>query len=295
MIRVRASLFVRRAVLLAGFLAAVTAGVEADERKPDDTTTGRPHVVAHRGLLRHAPEDTRPAFRACLELRCGFEMDVRRSKDGHLVCIHDGTLDRTTPATGEVSGLTLAELQRLDAGSWFDPAFRGERIPSVEEVLALVAEYPAEAGLIAVDLKVAGDGVDGDVVRLARQKEVLDRLLFIGHTIREPAVRRRLRQADPAAHVATLANERSELAAAIDDSNSDWVYARFVPSREDVARIRQADKRVFVAGPPVSVRKPANWRAAARAGVDAILTDYPLALNRLLRKADPATRTQAVP
>ncbi|MCC6509479.1 MAG: glycerophosphodiester phosphodiesterase, partial [Pirellulaceae bacterium] len=74
---------------------------------------GEPLVVAHRGLLQHAPENTLANFRACLELRLGFEFDVARTKDGQLVCIHDDTVDRTTDGKGLVSQLTLAEIQRL--------------------------------------------------------------------------------------------------------------------------------------------------------------------------------------
>ena len=69
-------------------------------------------IVAHRGLLRHAPENTLANFRACLELRLGFEFDVSQTKDGHLVCIHDDTVDRTTNGTGKVADLTLEEIRR---------------------------------------------------------------------------------------------------------------------------------------------------------------------------------------
>src|SRR3954468_2849706 len=88
-------------------------------------------IVAHRGLLRHAPENTLANFRACLELRLGFEFDVQRTKDGHLVCIHDETVDRTTNGTGTASGMTLEQIRRLDAGKWFDPRFAGEKVPTV--------------------------------------------------------------------------------------------------------------------------------------------------------------------
>lgn len=90
----------------------------------------KPLIVAHRGLLIHAPENTLANLRACLELRLGFEFDVERTKDGHVVCIHDGTLDRTTNGTGKVSEQTLEEIRQLDAGSWFDPSFAGEKVPS---------------------------------------------------------------------------------------------------------------------------------------------------------------------
>jgi glycerophosphoryl diester phosphodiesterase len=115
----------------------------------------RPLIVAHRGLLRHAPENTLANFRACLELGLGFEFDVQKTRDGHLVCIHDDTVDRTTNGRGKLAEMTLDELRRLDAGSWFDPRFAGERVPTVEEVLKLIAEYKQHDVLIAVDLKAA--------------------------------------------------------------------------------------------------------------------------------------------
>lgn len=241
----------------------------------------RPHIVAHRGLLRHAPENTLANFRACLELRIGFELDVRRSADGHLVCIHDDTVDRTTDGTGKVAELTLAELRRLDAGSWFDPRFRGQRIPTFDQIFRTLARYPP-GQVIAVDLKAAD--VEEPLVRLAEQHGVLDRLLFIGTAIREPRVRERLRKASPKTHVAAVANEAGELEAALKDPFADWVYVRYLPSRRETARIQDAGKRAFIAGPTVAGDEPENWRRAAQSGLDAILTDFPLTLQRQLRE-----------
>ncbi|HEX5105277.1 MAG TPA: glycerophosphodiester phosphodiesterase family protein, partial [Pirellulaceae bacterium] len=120
----------------------------------------RTFVVGHRGLLHSAPENTLAAFRGCLALRVGFEFDVRRTNDGQLVCLHDATLDRTTSGTGRLADRTLNELRRLDAGSWFDDSFHGERVPTVNEVLALVAERATDSTFIAVDLKETGHGID---------------------------------------------------------------------------------------------------------------------------------------
>ena len=97
-------------------LAVAVAALEAGEPP-------RPAIVAHRGLLQHAPENTLANFRACLELRLGFEFDVQRTKDGQLVCIHDDTVNRTTSGTGRVSELSLEQISRFDAGGWFDPRF----------------------------------------------------------------------------------------------------------------------------------------------------------------------------
>src|SRR5262245_19242383 len=97
-----------------------------------------PCPVGHRGLILDAPENTLAGFAACLELRLGFELDVRRTRDGHLVCLHDPTLDRTTDGTGPVAGRTLAELEQLDAGKRFHPAFAGQRVPTLDAVLGLL-------------------------------------------------------------------------------------------------------------------------------------------------------------
>ena len=239
-----------------------------------------PRLVAHRGLLRHAPENTLAGFRACLELRIGFELDIQRSRDGRVVVIHDDTVDRTTDGTGSVANLTLAELGRLDAGTWFHPAFAGQRIPTLDEVLALVAEYDDAGVLIAADLKSDAPGIEAEVVQLVRKHGVGDRVLYIGRAIGNPEVRRRLREADPRAHAACLANEPEQLAAAIADRDSDWVYVRFLPTGAQAQEIHRAGKRAFIAGPTVGGHEADNWRRATGAGVDAVLTDYPLAFRK---------------
>lgn len=259
-------------ILAATLLVQVTATPAAD--------TGSPLVVAHRGLLRHAPENTIANFRACLELRIGFEVDVQRSKDGYLVCIHDDTVNRTTNGTGNVSDLTLAELKTLDAGSWFDPAFRGEQVPTLDEVFETLSRFPHQV-LIAMDLKAAE--VEEDVVSLANKHRVLDKLLFIGRTISVSEVRRRLRKAAPKAQIAVVANTADELMAAMSDEYADWVYVRYVPSESEVSRIHDDGQQVFIAGPTVAGEEIENWREAAKNGVDGILTDYPLSLKRVLR------------
>jgi glycerophosphoryl diester phosphodiesterase/dienelactone hydrolase len=237
-------------------------------------------AVAHRGLLREAPENTLPNFRACLDAHLGFEFDVRRCRDGALVCLHDDTLDRTTDGSGPIAGATRAEITRLDAGGWFAPEFRDARVPAVDDVLALVAAHPAAAGVYAVDLKAEDVDVERDVVALAARHGVLDRLLFIGRAIDRPDVRRRLRAADAGCHVAALANRREELAAALAAADADWAYLRFVPTAADVAAVRAAGRRAIVAGPAVAGREEANWAGALAAGVDAILTDFPIEARR---------------
>ncbi|HOC56437.1 MAG TPA: glycerophosphodiester phosphodiesterase family protein [Verrucomicrobiota bacterium] len=91
--------------------------------------------IGHRGDSLHAPENTVAAFVACSNKADLVEVDVRVSKDGVLVAMHDATVDRTTDGSGTVSALTLAQLKALDAGSKFSTNFAGERIPTLEETV----------------------------------------------------------------------------------------------------------------------------------------------------------------
>jgi glycerophosphoryl diester phosphodiesterase len=252
---------------------------------PGDRQRPAPRLVAHRGLLREAPEDTLAAFGACLDLRLGFEFDVRRTRDGHLVVVHDDDVRRTTGGKGKVADLTLAELKKLDAGAWFDPAFTGQRIPTVEEVFRLLKDRGANRVLIAVDLKVDDPNLPRDLAALARKYGVTGQLVCIGRTISDQALRKRLREADPKLPLAVLAQRPDDLAAALADGTASWAYIRFVPTAEQVARAHRAGKRVFLVGPTVAGQEPANWNRAREAGVDALLTDHPLDCRRVWRKA----------
>lgn len=261
------------------FVAILFLAVSASAAAEEPT---RPLIVAHRGLLQHAPENTLANFRACLELRLGFEFDMQRTKDGQLVCIHDDTVNRTTNGTGKVADMTLEDIRRLDAGSWFDSKFAGEKVPTIEEVVKLVADHRQQEVLIAVDLK--GEGVEQEVVRLAEQHKVLHRLLFIGRTISDPTVRGRIKAASTKAQTATVANNANEFSKALAAPNSDCVYFRYVPPKEQMDAVRNTGKRSFIAGTAVSGNVPENWRRAAEVGIDGILTDFPFELRAMLRK-----------
>lgn len=97
-----------------------------------ESLKGRFFIVAHRGASGYEPENTLRAVRRALEIGVdAVEVDVHVSRDGHLLVIHDDTVDRTTDGHGRVKDMSLEELRRLDAG-------RGERIPLLEEVLEAV-------------------------------------------------------------------------------------------------------------------------------------------------------------
>jgi glycerophosphoryl diester phosphodiesterase len=94
---------------------------------------------AHRGASGYAPENSLAAFRLAMAMGAAMcELDVQQTADDRLVVMHDDTLERTTNGKGNVWEMTLAELQRFDAGVWFDQRFAGETLPSLEQVFELV-------------------------------------------------------------------------------------------------------------------------------------------------------------
>ena len=159
-------------------------------------------IWAHRGRNRIAPENTMAAFRYALDAGdVGIELDVALSADGLPVVIHDDSVDRTTDGNGLVSELSYETLNRLDAGSWFDGRFKGERLPLLFEVLIEARGYVVvnieikasawrerpEVGIEVSVLKVIRDaGMDDSVLvssfewRSLRRIRSLDKVIPLG-------------------------------------------------------------------------------------------------------------------
>lgn len=117
-------------------------------------------VVGHRGNAAHAPENTIESFRQAVDLGVdALELDVHLTSDGHVVAIHDPTLDRTTDRSGRIDRLTLAEVQRADAGARFTRdrgvmwPYRGQgnTVPTLDEVLSAFRETP-----LLIEIKASG-------------------------------------------------------------------------------------------------------------------------------------------
>lgn len=101
-------------------------------------TSKKVMVIAHRGEHLKHPENTLPAFQAAIDAGADyFELDVRTTKDGKFVLMHDSKVDRTTNGTGEVHDLTFDQIRALDAGVKFSPAFAGTKVPTLDEALEL--------------------------------------------------------------------------------------------------------------------------------------------------------------
>ncbi|WP_431998300.1 glycerophosphodiester phosphodiesterase [Streptomyces fungicidicus] len=142
-----------------------------------------PLVIAHRGASAYAPENTLAAVDRAAELGADWvENDVQRTRDGELVVLHDDSLQRTTDAEQvfpdrapwKVKDFTAAEIARLDAGSWFDPAYAGARVPTLEQYVRRV-ELHGQKLLLEIKNPQLYPGIEGEIIKVLGNEGWLDR------------------------------------------------------------------------------------------------------------------------
>ena len=240
---------------------------------------GPPHKVmniAHRGASGYAPENTIAAFDKALKMKADyFELDVQMSKDGKLVLIHDVTVDRTTDGTGRVGDLTFKELRRLDAGSWFDPAFAGERIPTLEEALD---RYRGKIGiLIEIKNPELYPGIERKVAKALKKRNLHKPRngKIIVQSFNHDSVKK-FHRLLPSVPVGVLISYRDE---GISDKElrNFAKYADYVNPNKDMVD-RSLVKRIHRFGmktTPWTVRDRAEADRLKSIRVDGIVTDYP--------------------
>ncbi len=129
--------------------------------------------IAHRGDSVHAPENTLPAFELAIESGAtAVEMDLRCTADGHVVVMHDKSIDRTTDGTGTLANLSLEHVRRLDAGAWFGEQFAGEKVPTLEEVFDRVVDRVP----LVLHVKDVRSGIEEAVTREMHRRGAVDRV-----------------------------------------------------------------------------------------------------------------------
>lgn len=243
-------------------------------------------VIAHRGASAFAPENTMAAFRKAVELGAGFiETDLQLSRDARLVALHDDSLERTTNGRGLVSSMTLEALRRLDAGSWFrtsdqqaDPPFAGERIPTVEEILAFGREQ--EIGL-HLEVKATGpSGVEHAIVGALRASGEIPRSVVLSFA---PSVLKRVRRLEPLVMTGFLFSDPSPSAVATSvDAGARQLLPRIDRvTRELVTEAHAHDLKVVA----WTANAAEEMQKLISAGVDGIITNYPDRLVDLLRSS----------
>jgi len=168
-------------IALAGLACSVALILRKGKQRTDRGEW--PVNLAHRGASILAPENTIEAFRIAVEAGAGgLELDVHMTRDGHIVVIHDATVDRTTGASGTVAEMTIGELRGFDAGHTFSPdggsnhPYRGlgVRVPTLRDVLE---EFPGVA--VNIDIKAKRPGIEATVLGVLREANALGRALVV--------------------------------------------------------------------------------------------------------------------
>lgn len=240
-----------------------------------------PMIFAHRGASAHAPENTLAAFSLALQQGAdGIELDAKLTADGHVVVIHDQTVDRTTKSSGQVGKMLLANLLELDAGSFFDIAFKGESIPTLEQVF----EAFGRQTFINVELTNYAspfDSLPEKVAALVRRYGMIRRVLFSSFN---PFALRRIHKLLPEAPLGLLALSGWQGAWA-----RSWLGPKLVPYQSLhpelndatgglIARLHSEDRKVFV----YTVNQASDMFRLMDNEVDGIFTDDPPLARRVL-------------
>jgi glycerophosphoryl diester phosphodiesterase len=238
----------------------------------------KPWVIGHRGASGHAPENTMASFRRAAELGARFiETDLHLSRDSHLVAIHDPTLERTTNGRGAVRDYNLAELRKLDAGSWFGAEFAGQRIPTLEEIL----RFAREADMVFyLEIKSEpGLGLHHALISALRAPEDAARSVVISF---DSVILGKIRRLDTTLMTGLLFDhpipDMVEQAQRLGTRQLAPHWELVTP--ELVSQAHQADLQVVT----WTVNEPELMRATIAAGVDGIMTDYPDRLIAVLQE-----------
>jgi glycerophosphoryl diester phosphodiesterase len=240
-------------------------------------------IIAHRGDKVHAPENTLSAFKLAAEKGAdAIEFDVKLTADGEVIVLHDPTVDRTTNGSGTVAKLPLVALRDLDAGAWFSEQFRGEKIPTLDEVFEIVGKR-IYMNVELTNYSTPNDALVPNVVELVKRHGLESRVLFSSFFARNLRKARLLLPQIPRG-LLTLSSLlgywgrtfvwRGDYAALnpyLTDVNAGLVF-----------RVHAAGKRLNV----WTVNTEADIKCMVGLGVDGIITDDPALALRLLGRGE---------
>lgn len=242
-------------------------------------------IIGHRGASRDAPENTLASFRLAFEQGAdGIEADFRLSRDGEVVCLHDETTSRTGGADLRVAVSTLRELRAVDVGAWKGEAWRGARIPSLREVLGLLAPER----LLFIEVKSGPEIISPLEATLAASGVPPGQLRFLCF---DAGVIRALKERLPDYRACWLTDyrfrgswrpSRREILQTLADSRADGLASRDRAALDEalVRDLRRASLEIHV----WTVDSAAAARRLVDLGVDSIMTNRPAWLRQSLAR-----------
>jgi glycerophosphoryl diester phosphodiesterase len=239
-----------------------------------------PRVMGHRGAAASAPENTLISLRTASEQGARWvEFDVMLSGDGVPVLIHDENLRRTTGHNALVANTPVAELRRLDAGSWFGPAFADARIPTLEEALALLVELGVSPNLEIKPSTGADEPTAIAAMRVLAEHWPHDRMPALVSSFSRLSLRAAQRESPQFPRGLLITRPPRDWAEVAKELACSTVHIdgrRVTP--QHVERIKGAGYGLAV----YTVNDPIDARHLLAAGVDCIITDAPGAMIKAL-------------
>jgi len=239
-------------------------------------------IWAHRGASAYAPENTMAAFKLAVEMGAdGIELDVRESRDGRLMVIHDETVDRTGNGSGRVADMSCQELKALDFSNGFEP-YRGVRIPTLKEVYGFI-----RTTRLTVNVEVKSEGAEGagmvdKLLALEKEMGMQGRVLYSSFN---HYVLRDILRAEPDARTGLLYME---------PLLDPWAYARYCKAKAihphyrillegpDLQAVMEGCREADIAVHAWTVNDAESMEKLAEAGVDAVITNVPDLARRVL-------------
>lgn len=241
----------------------------------------KPLVIAHRGASAYAPENTMSAIKKAVQMGSnGIELDVQLSKDGHVVIIHDTTVNRTSNGSGKVNKLTLEQLKALDFGSWFSAEYKNEPICTLEEAFEYLKDWN---GLINVEIKkewMQFNTIENKVVMLIDKFDLRNRTIISSFSTLSLLKVKRLDRNINTGILYTSSTNRFIIFAKW--LRMDAIHPWHQNVTEDMKKIAVKDNLKINT---YTVDEPADMKRLVQVGVDGIITNVPdIALKEINNK-----------
>lgn len=235
-----------------------------------------PTVMAHRGLSADAPENTLYAFSDAISVGADFiELDVQQTRDGVLVVMHDSNLKRTTGVNKDIWDVDYADIQNLDAGSWFDPAYANARIPTLEETLQFV-DKRAKLNIEIKPTKHGSDTLEQDVAELITRYQYTDACYVTSFSY---GSLKKVKEANPEIRTGYLMSVAYGQFYSLKYADAFSLIKVFVTSQV-VNAAHQQGKQIFA----WTVNSMSEVRSLCNLHVDSIITDDPVMVQNVISR-----------
>ena len=235
-----------------------------------------PTVMAHRGLSANAPENTLYAFSDAISVGADFiELDVQQTRDGVLVVMHDSNLKRTTGVNKDIWDVDYADIQNLDAGSWFDPAYANARIPTLEETLQFV-DKRARLNIEIKPTKHGSDTLEQDVAELITQYQYTDACYVTSFSY---SSLKKVKEVNPEIRTGYLMSVAYGQFYSLKYADAFSLNKVFVTSQV-VNAAHQQGKQIFA----WTVNSMSEVRSLCNLHVDSIITDDPVMVQNVISR-----------